>query len=96
VYSTNDAAALGALRAVRGAGLSVPGDVGIVAEMDTEALRLADPPLTAIDVNPAQLGREAVSLLVGLVEGDRVTRRRRVVATELIPRTSSTGPTAPA
>jgi DNA-binding LacI/PurR family transcriptional regulator len=96
LYSTNDAAALGALRAVRAAGLSVPGDVGIVGEMDTEALRLADPPLTAIDVMPAQLGREAVGLLVGLVEGADVARRRIVVETELIPRTSSAGPATPA
>jgi DNA-binding LacI/PurR family transcriptional regulator len=91
IYTTNDAAALGALRAARAAGRAVPGDIGIIGEMDTDALRLADPPVSAIEVHPRRVGRAAVKLLVDLVEG-RDPARRVVVGTELIARSSTEGP----
>jgi DNA-binding LacI/PurR family transcriptional regulator len=94
IYATNDATALGALRAARAAGLDVPGDLGIVAEMDTEALRLADPPLTAVDVCPSDVGRAAIRLLVDLAEGSATAPRTSVVATSLVARSSTGGPAA--
>jgi DNA-binding LacI/PurR family transcriptional regulator len=92
VYATNDTGALGALRAIRAAGLRAPDDIGIVAEMDTEALRLSDPPISAIDVHPVRLGREAVRLLVALIANEEVESNQITIGTELIARASSRGP----
>jgi DNA-binding LacI/PurR family transcriptional regulator len=92
IYTTNDATALGALRAAHAAGLDVPGDVGIVGEMDTDALRLADPPLSAVDVRPREVGSEAACLLIDLVEGTDSRPRTVVVDTDMVARASSSGP----
>lgn len=91
IYATNDTSALAALRAVRAAGLKAPEDVGIVAEMDTEALRVSDPPITAIDVYPARLGRSAVALLVDLIEDREPAAPHVVVETDLVIRASTAG-----
>ncbi|MBS1895069.1 MAG: LacI family DNA-binding transcriptional regulator [Actinobacteria bacterium] len=57
------------LQACRQLGLRVPDDVLIASFIDTAETRSADPPITAIDLNPVEIGRRAVDLLVDLVEG---------------------------
>lgn len=70
IYTSFDVFALGALRYAKSAGLDVPRDVGIVATVDSQGLRSATPPLTAIRNNPAILGESAIKMLVGLLNGD--------------------------
>jgi DNA-binding LacI/PurR family transcriptional regulator len=57
------------LQAAQQLGLRVPDDVLIASFIDTADTRAADPPITAIDLNPVEIGRRAVDLLVDLVEG---------------------------
>lgn len=70
IYASFDVFALGALRVAKAMGLEVPGDLGIVATVDSQGMRSASPPLTAIENNPAQLGSQAIRMLAGLLSGE--------------------------
>jgi DNA-binding LacI/PurR family transcriptional regulator len=71
IYTSFDVFALGILRAADELGIKVPEELGIVATVDSEALRSASVPLTAIENHPRQIGSEAIELLVGLIRGER-------------------------
>lgn len=59
----NDLSAIGALRAIRRAGLQVPADVSVVGFDDIELAAWTDPPLTTIRQPTDALGRWAVERL---------------------------------
>ncbi|WP_432540888.1 LacI family DNA-binding transcriptional regulator [Kineococcus sp. SYSU DK002] len=60
----NDQSALGALDAVRAAGLSVPGDVYVTGFDGVDGARFSDPPITTVAQPMADLGRAAVRAVV--------------------------------
>ena len=64
IFASNDAMAVGALSALREAGLSVPGDVAVVGFDDIPIARFLNPPLTSVRVGIAALGERAASLLL--------------------------------
>ena len=56
--------AIGAVRAIREAGLGVPEDVALVSFDDLPVAGFADPPLTTIHQPVLELGAKAVDLLI--------------------------------
>ncbi|MCZ4611096.1 LacI family DNA-binding transcriptional regulator [Streptomyces sp. Lzd4kr] len=90
VYATLDRLAIGALMGAEGAGHEVGGTVGIAALPDSPLLLAARPQITAIDLRPEEIGRQAARLLVRLVGGE-AAETSVMVGTELRQR-SSTGP----
>ncbi|REF35435.1 LacI family DNA-binding transcriptional regulator [Thermasporomyces composti] len=62
-------AAVGALTAARHAGLTVPDDLSIIGYHDTWLAEHVDPPLTVVRLPLVDMGREAVRLLVDLING---------------------------
>lgn len=69
-----DLIALGALHAVRSAGLSVPRDISVVGFDDIVMACHANPPLTTISPPKYEMGAKAVELLVGESSaGDSIT-----------------------
>lgn len=88
IVAASDMVALGAIRALRRAGRSVPGDVSVVGYDDVPLARLADPALTTISQDTARAGRLLVSKLLGA--GEEELRSERV-ATDLIVRGSCGG-----
>jgi DNA-binding LacI/PurR family transcriptional regulator len=89
IYATLDRLALGALLAANARAVSVPDALRIAGCTDSDASRSAQPPLTALSLDPDRLGREAVDLLLALVEDDDPTERKRIVPTTVIPRAST-------
>jgi DNA-binding LacI/PurR family transcriptional regulator len=89
VYAMLDVLALATLHVARRRGLSVPGDLGIAAAFDSEVLRWADPPLTAFDLHPARIGREAVELLTAVLAGRELESRAVTIPAKLIKRAST-------
>lgn len=89
VYAMLDVLALATLHVARRRGLSVPGDLGIAAAFDSEVLRWADPPLTAFDLHPARIGREAVELLTAVLAGRELESRSVTIPARLITRAST-------
>lgn len=90
ILAANDLMALGAVRALREAGLRVPGDVSIVGFDDVEEAAYFDPPLTTIRQDFDILGQESVEYLVSLIEHESIPVQQRVLYPELIVRQSTT------
>jgi DNA-binding LacI/PurR family transcriptional regulator len=88
----NDPIALGAIRAVRRLGMSVPGDVSVVGYDDSAFMTCTDPPLTTVRQPIDAMGRAVVSTLVRQVEGVTVAPAELLFEPELVVR----GSTAPA
>jgi LacI family transcriptional regulator len=68
IYSTNDAMAIGAMRAARDAGYQIPEDISIVGTDDILLARYSEPPLTTIAQPKQEAGSMAVKLLIERIE----------------------------
>jgi DNA-binding LacI/PurR family transcriptional regulator len=89
----NNLMTIGALRAIRDAGLRIPEDVAIVAFDDPLWAGFIDPPLTTLAQPVRRMAAEAMELLLERVGGSRTEPRRTVHTFELRVRSScGTGP----
>jgi DNA-binding LacI/PurR family transcriptional regulator len=68
VICASDVLALGAIRAVRRAGLSAPEDLSIVGFDDSAFINCTHPPLTTVRQPIEAMGRAAVAILVNAME----------------------------
>lgn len=64
VMASDDSSAIGAMRAIREAGLDIPGDIAVIGFDDTLQAALSQPPLTTVRTAPFELGRQAMELLL--------------------------------
>lgn len=69
VFAANDLMAIGAMIAIREAGLRVPQDVAVVGFDDIPAAKLVNPPLTTITQFQEQLGKRAAEMLFERING---------------------------
>jgi DNA-binding LacI/PurR family transcriptional regulator len=76
------------IRAARERGLSIPDDLLLATCIDSHEARVANPPVTAIDIQPERQGEAAAELLIARLEG-RDVARPRTTAFELRIRASS-------
>lgn len=90
IFAASDLIALGAIQAVRRAGLSVPGDIAVVGYDNVPFGVYAEVPLTTIDQDTAKAGRMLVSKLLDST-GQRGPDHDRMPA-ELIIRASCGAP----
>ena len=70
-------------------GLSIPDDLSVVGFDDSELARIVAPTLTSVRQPLAEMGRMAVSLLLRLLENQRVDALRIELATRLVVREST-------
>nr|WP_308805661.1 substrate-binding domain-containing protein [Acrocarpospora corrugata] len=87
----SDIMAFGAVRAVRGLGLSVPHDVSVVGFDDSSVTVFSDPPLTTLRQPVQAMGTAAVRGLIDEINSLSPPRGEFIFRTELLAR-SSTGP----
>jgi DNA-binding LacI/PurR family transcriptional regulator len=87
IFAASDSMAVGALRALKAAGRSVPGDVAVVGFDDNPIDRYTSPPLTTVAQPIKQLGREMATMLVSLIDGEQ--RGPLILPTRLVVRASS-------
>ena len=92
IFAFNDNVAVGVLRAARERGLRVPEDLSVVGFDDSEQAEIVSPPLTTVRQPLAEMGRMAVSLLLRLLENQRVDALRIQLATKLVVRESTAAP----
>lgn len=88
VLIANDLMALGAIKAIREAGLDIPRDVAVVGFDDVPITSYVDPPLSTVAVPMHQLGQEAARTMLGLLGGDGHPPPR-TLPTKLVVRRSS-------
>ena len=92
VICGSDVLALGAIRAIRRAGLSVPGDVSVVGYDDSAFMNCTDPPLTTVRQPIESMGKAAVALLVNQIENTAVYPEELLFEPELVVRGSTGRP----
>jgi LacI family transcriptional regulator len=91
IFAFNDNVAVGVMSAARARGLSIPDDLSVVGFDDSVHAAIVTPALTTVRQPLAEMGRMAVSLLLRLLENQRVDALRIQLATKLVVR-ESTGP----
>ena len=79
IFCGNDQIARGAIDALRERGIGVPDSVSVVGFDNWEIVAAATrPPLTTVDMNLKELGREAGRCLLELIDGVRLSGVRRL------------------
>lgn len=78
IFSANDEIALGFIKAMRDAGLSVPHDVSVAGFDDIEYASLIEPALTTMRQPRAELGKRAAEALVEHMRGGPAETRARI------------------
>jgi LacI family transcriptional regulator len=85
LFCGNDQIARGAADALRERGISVPGAVSIVGFDNWQVMAEASrPPLTSVDMNLTDLGREAGLRLMRLIAGERLAGVERLPCTLVV------------
>ena len=82
----------GVLKAIRTRGLSIPGDVSVIAGADSDLAALATPAITAVRWSGTDEGRMAVQLLLNRLGNRTAPVQRVMLSTELITRESCAPP----
>lgn len=92
VFAANDQMALGAMRALREHGLSVPEDVSIVGFDDVPEAAFFEPPLTTIQQDFALLGENSITYLVECIENPDTLPECRLIIPRFVQRLSTAPP----
>jgi LacI family transcriptional regulator len=71
VFAVNDFAAIGAMGALRDAGLHVGRDVALVGYNDVPLAADLPIPLSTVATPNIEMGRSGVQLLLGILDGER-------------------------
>ena len=89
IFACNDLMAIGALRAIREAGLSVPADISIIGHDDIEIASYLQPTLTTIAQPIEKLAETAIQLLLERIEQPGIPPRRSILPNRLVIRQST-------
>ncbi|UGY91056.1 LacI family DNA-binding transcriptional regulator [Streptomyces gobiensis] len=89
VICASDMMALGAIRAARQRGLTVPGDVSVIGFDDSPLIAFTDPPLTTIRQPVTAMGQAAVRALLEEIGGTPAPHSEFVFLPELVVRGST-------
>ncbi len=87
-FADNDIIAIGAVRALREAGVRIPQDVSIVGFDDIPMCEMLEVPLTTICVPKRYIGKVAVDRLVEILDGGSEACVKIEVSTDLVERAS--------
>jgi DNA-binding LacI/PurR family transcriptional regulator len=90
IFSANDIVAVGALYECQRLGLRVPEDISVIGFDDLPLAQYVFPQLTSVRVPAADMGTQAVQMLLDLIEGKTV--RSRALPTEIIARGTVAAP----
>jgi LacI family transcriptional regulator len=92
IFCFNDIAAIGAIRALKDAGLSVPGDVSVVGFDDIQSAAYSTPSLTTVRQPLLEMGKRGAEILLERIANRETEHPSEIVmAPELVIR-ESTGP----
>ena len=92
VFFATDHAAIGAMPAIREAGLRIPDDISVVGMDDIEAAAFQNPPLTSVQQSLPQMAGLGVQMLLNILNSKEPTEPRIVQEPTLVVRGSSAPP----
>lgn len=79
IFCFNDIAAIGAIRALRDAGLTVPGDVSVVGFDDIQSAAYSTPSLTTVHQPLTRMGKHGAQVLL-----ERIANRGKEIPAEIV------------
>jgi DNA-binding LacI/PurR family transcriptional regulator len=88
IFAIADTLALGAMGAIKQAGLKIPDDIALISFNDIPVAMLVDPPLTTVAAPAVDLGRAAMGLLQDLIAGKEPQTKQVILPTSLVIRRS--------
>lgn len=89
VFCASDMMALGAIRAIKEAGLKIPDNVAVCGFDDIASTSVSDPPLTTVRQHMDQLGLHTAKGLIDILEGRQEAPFQKRLPTELVIRSST-------
>ena len=92
LFAAADALAIGAMRAIREAGLRIPDDFSVVGVDDIDVAAFQNPPLTTIRQSIAELAELGLQLLLDILEDNELSQEQVVMEPVLIERESTAPP----
>ena len=92
IFAANDQMAAGVLRAAAELGRLVPDDLSVVGYDDAEVAGFLTPPLTTVRQDLDGVGRHCVSVLLSAMRGEKLDWSTRLLAPELVVRSSTAPP----
>jgi LacI family transcriptional regulator len=92
IFCFNDNMAIGAMQTTRARGVRIPEDLSIVGFDDLEEAEIVTPALTTVRQPLAEMGRIAVSLLMRLLDNQRLEALHVELGTRLVVRDSTAPP----
>ena len=94
IFALNDAMAIGALSALRAAGLKVPSDIAVAGFDDIPMAQFLDPPLTTVRVDISAMGARAANRVLSRLANGPSGSGVEIVPTTLMVRRSCGNPEA--
>lgn len=91
IFAANDLMAVGAIDALRAAGLTCPGDVSVVGFDDLDVATLIRPSLTTVQQQSYAMGKAAAALLRARLDDPGGKAVQQVLPTSLVVRESTIG-----
>jgi DNA-binding LacI/PurR family transcriptional regulator len=88
IFVSGDILAMGALQAIREAGLRVPQDIAVASKDNVEFASLTEPSLTTVSLPFFAAGAESMKMLQSLISGHEQVGRRQLRGEKLIVRRS--------
>ena len=88
IFNSN-VTACGAVNAINESGLSIPEDFGIVCFDDYPLAEFTVPPLTTVAIDLRDLGAQAATMLLQLIEKPDSSRQHTIISTKIIARKST-------
>ena len=92
IFAANDTSAIETIAVARSLGLTVPGDLSVVGFDNVPESALCEPPLTTVDQSVQRMGREAVQMLIRLIEDPSRAPEQVILPTRLVERGSCRPP----
>lgn len=80
--------AVGAIKAIKEYGWQVPRDISVIGFDDIPLCRLVDPELTTISQPTYEIGKQAMTMLLDLIEGKSIINGQVILPHKLVERKS--------
>ncbi|RDC61732.1 LacI family DNA-binding transcriptional regulator [Adhaeribacter pallidiroseus] len=89
IFAISDRVAIGAMLAIKAAGLRIPQDIAVVGFGNETTSSILDPALTTVMQYPVEMGRLAARLFLEQIETEEVTSQTIILETKLLVNKSS-------
>ena len=79
---------MGAMRAIKEAGLSIPEDIAVIGFNDVPLATSVTPPLSSVQVHMDRVGKHAVDMIISQIEGGALSKQEVIIEGDLVIRAS--------